>query len=384
MLESNGIDIQYIPLKQLETVLMTLEKQQKTPLLLLQNSRPTQLKNTSKKLVITPLIQLNSGLQCIIDQTDKTHSSITENVCELWVADGNWQFDQYTLNSHQSIDSTLSFCHNDQYLIGGLCFFLSEEQTLQEGSYIAYQHIMNVISQQHRHLLRMWNYFPDINMNTDHGERYQQFCVGRYHAFANAIQYPAASAVGNYASMVSNTLVITFIATKTVGLFIENPTQISAYHYPKHYSPKSPSFARAAIYQPQLYISGTASIVGHKSVFKHDIVAQTKQIIKNLQHLITHSNHQQQTKQYTLSSCHSTKFDPLTEDKMTSKSCLSQQSLAGKKSAITLKIYLRYPEHIQQVAPIIHQWLPLCHNVCYLHADICRQELDIEIEMIIT
>ena len=157
-------------------------------------------------------------------------------------------------------------------------------------------------------------------------------------------------------------MLILFIATKQPVLFIENPDQISAYAYPSHYSPRSPSFARASVHQTslnkQLYISGTASIVGHKSLFPGDIVGQTKQTIKNIEKLIQHAG-----KKFNVS----THFN-------------ISDSTADLSS---IKIYLRNPDDLAKVTPLIQKFVPLCNNICYLQADICRQELDIEIEMLL-
>ncbi|MCU7940115.1 MAG: hypothetical protein KZQ64_01940 [gamma proteobacterium symbiont of Bathyaustriella thionipta] len=153
-------------------------------------------------------------------------------------------------------------------------------------------------------------------------------------------------------------MVIVFIATRKRGVFLENPDQISAYEYPAYYSPESPSFSRAAVYQcsasRQLFISGTASIVGHQSLFHDDIAGQTQQTIKNLKRLIEHANAQTGT--------------------------ISQFDLSNSPA---VKIYLRNPADLAIVLPIIKDTLSNGDNICYLHADICRQELDIEIEMLI-
>ena len=51
---------------------------------------------------------------------------------------------------------------------------------------------------------------------------------------------------------------------------VENPLQMPAYEYPDTYGPRSPSFARATTVTTagvaSLYVSGTASIRGHRTV----------------------------------------------------------------------------------------------------------------------
>ena len=49
-----------------------------------------------------------------------------------------------------------------------------------------------------------------------------------------------------------------------------------------------------------------------------------------------------------------------------------------------IKVYLRNPDDFQKVSQLIQEFVPNCNNICFLQADICRQELDIEIEMLIS
>jgi enamine deaminase RidA (YjgF/YER057c/UK114 family) len=96
------------------------------------------------------------------------------------------------------------------------------------------------------------------------------------------------------AGLVPHRLQIYFIASHVRPLPIENPRQVSAFHYPSKYGPKSPTFARAVVLpiepEPLLLISGTASIVGHESVHHGDVAAQTLETITNLSALVGAAN----------------------------------------------------------------------------------------------
>lgn len=356
MLDSHNIHIQYFPQSHLDRALSALKQQNKTALLLLEHTKLRKTALTTAEF--QPLIHLKSGLESICSS-----NSQNEPWCELWSAAGQWQ---PGTQSNQSSSGRLSFCTHNEYLIGSLSIPLTAKDSLQQQTQSYYEQIIDFINAQEKpHLLRMWNYFPFINQLDDGLERYQQFCVGRHIAFnehqnpANTeIQYPAASALGSH----SSTMLILFIATKQPVLFIENPDQISAYAYPSHYSPRSPSFARASVHKTslnkQLYISGTASIVGHKSLFPGDITGQTKQTIKNIKKLIQHVGKKLNV---------STHFND-----------------SGSTTDLSsIKIYLRNPDDLAKVTPLIQKFVPLCNNICYLQADICRQELDIEIEMLL-
>lgn len=138
------------------------------------------------------------------------------------------------------------------------------------------------------HLLRIWNYLDDINGEVDGIERYRQFNVGRQQAFIEARRSafegaPAACALGTR----GGPLRVHFLAGRHAPLAIENPRQISAYRYPDAYGPRSPTFSRAALIEAGgdrqvLFISGTASIVGHVSVHVGDVRRQTEESLLNI------------------------------------------------------------------------------------------------------
>ena len=75
---------------------------------------------------------------------------------------------------------------------------------------------------------------------------------------------------------------------------IENPRQTSAYHYPPKFGKHSPIFSRAcsgaARQRPSLFISGTASIVGHETIHPGDVRAQTRETMANINALLDEAN----------------------------------------------------------------------------------------------
>ncbi|WP_024327011.1 hypothetical protein [Thioalkalivibrio sp. AKL19] len=201
-----------------------------------------------------------------------------------------------------------------------------------------------------QHPARIWNFFGNIHAEENGIERYQAFCMGRADAL-EALEIPqagmpAATAIGSD----QRALVIYLIATRTPAEPIENPRQVSAYHYPERYSPKSPTFARATRLAtndgPLILLSGTASIVGHESRHPDDVVAQARETLANLQAL------------------HDT---------------------AGRElpRPSWLRVYLRHPEHRPRVAAVLAEHYNAAHpgpTVQWVRGDICRQELLLEIE----
>lgn len=150
----------------------------------------------------------------------------------------------------------------------------------------------------YRQLFRIWNFIPDINKdNSENLETYRDFCAGRAEAFAECtdetMRMPAATGIG----MTDGQISFYFLATRSHQVtHLENPRQTPAYTYPRVYGPKSPSFARATLLNHEhtpvnsIFVSGTASIIGHATVFAEDIVKQCDVTLENIALLISQKN----------------------------------------------------------------------------------------------
>ena len=202
------------------------------------------------------------------------------------------------------------------------------------------------------HLVRVWNYMADINSGQGDQERYRQFCLGRLRAFTDnhyrLEQFPAACALGLRGG---DTLIYLLAARQPVRHF-ENPLQISAYHYPDRYGPASPSFARATLARwrcgEQLFISGTASIVGHESLYDDELLKQVAASCQNVRAVMQHAGER-----------------------------------IGKPGALRLaiaRVYLRHAHHLEPARAEFESQFGAELPVLYLQADICRRELLVEIE----
>ena len=136
------------------------------------------------------------------------------------------------------------------------------------------------------HLIRAWNYFPDINWQVSGLENYQRFCVTRYETLIqldkHRAPYPAATAIGSK----NKQYAYIFFFSKSPARVIENKRQVSAWDYPSVYSPRQPVFSRAVQFQELLICSGTASVVGHETWHEHDFELQFTEMLKNIQVLI--------------------------------------------------------------------------------------------------
>lgn len=209
-----------------------------------------------------------------------------------------------------------------------------------------------------RHPLRLWNYLPRINAEQAGLERYRHFNLGRQEAFVQAGHAafegaPAACALGTP----GGALCIRVLAARRPAMPLENPRQVSAYHYPRDYGPRSPSFSRAALVegeagQVQLLISGTASIVGHATVHAGDLAAQVHETLANLSALIDAAR--------------------------------ARSSADFSLHDLACTAYVRHAEHAPQVRAVLAQALgpdsPALQRLAILQADICRADLLVEIE----
>jgi hypothetical protein len=230
---------------------------------------------------------------------------------------------------------------------------------LQEAARRAYADLFHVLGQSaSSHLLRLWNYFPGINADGGGAERYWQFNAGRQQAFIEARRSafegaPAACALGTQAGP----LRVYFLAGRIPPVAIENPRQISAYRYPDAYGPSAPTFSRAALadvgaHRTALFISGTASIVGHATVHIGDIRLQAEESLTNIAAI---------------------------------------RAVAGERAgvsfpaeALTYTLYVRRPTDLAVVREVFEREVGphsgAARSAIYLQADICRADLLVEIE----
>lgn len=207
------------------------------------------------------------------------------------------------------------------------------------------------------HVLRVWNFVPRIHDTAGGLDRYMLFCKGRSEAFAAhygpsfSERLPAASAVG----CPGDALVVHLLASREPGRYIENPRQLAAHCYPERYGPKSPSFARGTVSGPAwdgaVFVSGTASIIGHESVFPGDPRRQTEETMRNIEAVLD------------------TARVPGTGGPM------------GARIS-SLRVYVRFPDQLDTIRAAIGDSTGTVVPTACLQAEICRPELLVEIEAI--
>jgi chorismate lyase/3-hydroxybenzoate synthase len=217
-----------------------------------------------------------------------------------------------------------------------------------------YSDMLRLTRARSRSLARIWNYVPEINADAPEGlENYRVFCRGRAQALESEPEGavpPAASAVGG----VPGRLAVFFAAAPAAPRRLENPEQMPAYEYPPEHGPRSPSFSRAGQVEVDgrrfTFVSGTASIKGHVTIAPDSLAGQIDCTLDNL--------------------------------RLISGVCgLGDDLGAGRAKERHFKVYLRNVADLAAArAELEARLLRAGDRVCWLHSDICRAALKLEIE----
>jgi len=280
----------------------------------------------------------------------------SEATAEVWRVDGALQSGQR---------GRVSFRRNERLLFARVSINESEfaerdddaGSALRRATGTAYSELFDALGAlQCPHPLRIWNILPQINGAVGDGERYWHFNSARRDAFISAgrsVEHdvPAASAVG---SQQPSALTVYCIASAQRPFLLESPRQRSAWTYPSQYGPRSPTFSRACIADDAgqaLFISGTASIVGHVTVHIGDVREQTRETLRNIRALLAVANARSGTERYAL-------------------------------DRLYFKVYVRHAEHRALIDAEMRTQIGAAMSVVYLQADICRRDLLLEIEAV--
>jgi len=253
-------------------------------------------------------------------------------------------------------DGSCLLAEEEDRLIGAV--LVSANSRLEEATERAYRRLLEIT--QGWHLYRIWNYLPQINQICGGLERYRQFNIGRWAAFESKFGrdlrsfMPAASAVG----IQGDQMALVFKAGRTRPQYFENPAQVPAYHYPAEYGPKPPGFARGVAisrhHSKSSYLSGTASIEGHASVGEGELDTQFRTTMHNIDIMLARMDVEHALK------------PALWRD--------------GNIHEARFRCYLRDPSLLDQVRCWIREACETDAHFTYVQADICRPELDLEIE----
>lgn len=264
--------------------------------------------------------------------------------CEIW---------RSATPVRQNREGRIAYAENGEVLLGHVHLPEAALADLSAASESLYRELQGFLRRSgYGACLRIWNYLADITKGQGDAERYRQFVLGRYHALAQQDGFerelPAATAIG----LQDGGLLIYFLAAREGGTQIENPRQLSAFQYPRQYGPKSPSFSRANYLAwsdgAQLLVSGTASVVGHETAHAAQAQRQLDEILINLEALLAEA------------------------DRRAARTHVWQPTL--------IKLYLREAAHLSAASARLDAWLPPQVPRMILLGEVCRSDLELEIE----
>lgn len=243
------------------------------------------------------------------------------------------------------------------------------DDTITEASERAFEQavaILNAEGLSIKNIIRQWNYIENIAIVEDKNapQNYQDFNDVRARYY-NQVQfengYPAATGIGQDTGGV----IIGFIALSESDIInirpIANPGQIDAHQYSElvlegNSAQKcTPKFERAKLVtigsRNYIYVSGTASILGEKTVHEGDVEKQTLTTIENIKRLFSKEN----------------------QDK------LGLDFDVAKIQFSHLRVYVKYKKDIPAVQKVCDSELNYKSSL-FLESDVCRENLLVEIE----
>ncbi len=262
-----------------------------------------------------------------------------------------------------------------EFWIAGACGFIAENDT-HENAKLAFDDILLTLKSvglEFDRVVRQWNYIERIHhlktINGHQRQNYQLFNEARGEYYRQTTMYdgyPAATGIGAFFSGITIECMAVSSGNKMLKIVpVGNPQQLHAYKYEQsvlkgepeiqRHTNQVPLFERAKLitdgHDSVVYISGTASIKGQETIGLDDPEQQTQTTIENMEALTS--------KQNLLAHCPELKVIP------------------DKYSYI--RVYVKNKED-----------LPLVQKICtdhfgnipasYVIADICRQDLLVEIE----
>jgi enamine deaminase RidA (YjgF/YER057c/UK114 family) len=215
-------------------------------------------------------------------------------------------------------------------------------------------------------IVRQWNYIGNITAHRDGRQNYQEFNDTRstyYHTSQWHHGYPAATGIGAD----SQGIIVGCIAYKSSVSTIyplNNPLQIAAHEYSKQVLidnntgaiKSTPKFERAKLIEvegrPCCFVSGTAAIRGEQSMEMKSARMQTVQTIENIEYLVSKQN-------------------------LVNYGCKPYDLKFAN-----LRVYIKNAEDYLAVKETVEDLYPQV-PVIYTIADVCRDELLVEIEGIL-
>jgi len=245
--------------------------------------------------------------------------------------------------------------------------------SITQASERAFKMALSILSEEGlsiKNIIRQWNYIENIAIVDDINapQNYQDFNDVRA-LYYDQVQfdrgYPAATGIGQDTGGVIIGLIAVSEADNINIKPIANPGQIDAHRYSElvlegnSEQKCTPKFERAKLVsigsRNYIYVSGTASILGEKTVHEGDVEKQTLTTIENIKRLFAKEN----------------------QDKLGLSFDVSQIRFSH------LRVYVKYKKDIPAVQKVCDAELN-CKSSLFLESDVCRENLLVEIEGVFT
>jgi len=268
-------------------------------------------------------------------------------------------------NSHNGITyAKVEEGDKKMIFISGICGEIN--QLISKQSRLIFQSIDEILKFEDMpisSIVRQWNFIPGITMFENDFQHYQQFNDIRalfYEKTKWNKGYPSATGIGTK----NAPLLVDVIAMKGHNgeIPIRNSKQIDAHIYSdevllgaedqalkQRYTPK---FERAKLIientKALVFVSGTAAIIGEESLGQNNVKDQTNITIDHINNLVT-------------------------------KEVLNSIEFKSKAQFESIRVYVKHISDYEVVKQVCEKRLPNV-NVVYVEADVCRDELLVEIE----
>lgn len=213
------------------------------------------------------------------------------------------------------------------------------------------------------HPVRLWNFLPGICELIDGDlDRYRVFNVARHREFERQFgaaslrngSLPTASCVGH----AGRSIAVHALGAREASRAVENPRQVPAYAYSTKYGPKPPSFSRAGVAsfgsRRMLLIAGTASVLGEDSVHDGALRAQCDETLVNLRAIANAGR--------------------------TAGGLAETSPEHAMNGLLATRVYCRRANDLSWLRDNLDRSLVRCGEIEFVRADICRDELLVEIE----
>lgn len=270
-----------------------------------------------------------------------------------------------------TVDGTVGIERHEDYLTLDSCEIISDalhadlSSSIAEQADAVFERMGRILAAEGfaaAHIARQWNYIERITRLATQGQHYQMFNDARsrfYDRYTWPQGYPAATGIGTATGGVA----VMFDAVKDArqNVAIDNPLQIAAHAYsqqvlidrPENRSKTTPKFERARYVAcdnaQMVYISGTAAIRGEQSC-RADITEQVRMTMDNIAALVGCDNIRNHGIDHP---------EPM--------------------HYAMLRVYIKRRDDVAAAARWLDENYPDVPAV-YLLADICRDELLVEIE----